>query len=127
LTGRSSKDTELRYLATGKAVANGTIAVQRKYKNAQGEYEADFHDFVAWGKTGELMAQYIRKGDSFGLSGELVTRIWEKNDGTKQKITEINVASFDFPNKPKQQQTPQSDDPFADGTPVDYNDSNLPF
>lgn len=78
LTGRAVRDIDLRYTSNGKGVANGTIAVQRRFKNAQGEYDSDFPDFVAWGKTGELMAEYIKKGDHFGLSGEIQTRTWEK-------------------------------------------------
>jgi single-strand DNA-binding protein len=135
LTGRAARDIDLRYTQNGKPVANGAIAVQRKFKNAQGEYEADFIDFVAWSKTGELMAEYVKKGEQFGISGELQTRNWEKNDGTKMKSVEVNVNQFDFPPKPKGGQSNDSSkplneqkDPFAkDGKPIDINDSDLPF
>lgn len=136
LSGRAAKEIELRYTQSGKAISNGNIAVQRKFKNAQGEYDADFIDFCAWGKTGELMAEHIKKGEHFGLTGELQTRTWEKNDGTKVKVTEVNVTSFDFPIRPKatQQtqntntgQTKASDDPFEDGKPIDISDEDLPF
>lgn len=138
LTGRATREIELRYTPSGKAISNGNIAVQRKFKNAEGEYDADFIDFIAWGKTGELMAEHIKKGEHFGLTGELQTRIWEKNDGTKVKVTEVNVTSFDFPVRPKVSQASQntstgqyekpSDDPFAnDGKPIDISDDDLPF
>lgn len=136
LTGRATKEIELRYTQSGKAISNGNIAVQRKFKNAQGEYDADFIDFIAWGKTGELMAEHIKKGEHFGITGELQTRIWEKNDGTKIKVTEVNVTSFDFPVRPKTtnpntntgQTEKPSDDPFAnDGKPIDISDDDLPF
>lgn len=138
LSGRATKEIELRYTQSGKAISNGNIAVQRKFKNAEGEYDADFIDFCAWGKTGELMAEHIKKGEHFGITGELQTRIWEKNDGTKIKVTEVNVTSFDFPVRPKTTQTNQntntgqaekpSDDPFAnDGKPIDISDDDLPF
>lgn len=135
LSGRATKEIELRYTQSGKAISNGNIAVQRKFKNAEGEYDADFIDFIAWGKTGELMAEHIKKGEYFGLTGELQTRIWEKNDGTKVKVTEVNVTSFDFPVRPKTTQTSStgqyekpSDDPFAnDGKPIDISDDDLPF
>lgn len=133
LTGRAAKDFELRYTQSGKAVANGTIAVQRNFKNGQGEYEADFVDLVAWGKTGELMSEYIKKGDPFGIVGRLQNRIWEKDDGSKQKVTEVNVSEFDFPVKPKgNQQVAKADaepkNPFSDdGQPIDISDLDLPF
>lgn len=133
LSGRAVREIDLRYTSNGKGVANGTLAVQRKFKNAQGEYQSDFIDFIAWGKTGELMAEYIKKGDFFGLTGEIQTRIWEKDDGTKVKITEINVNTFDFPvgsksDKPTKKEAAQSlyKDPFeSDGQTID--DSDLPF
>ena len=135
LTGRASKDIELRYTPNGKGIASGTIAVQRKFKNAQGAYETDFINFQAWGKTGELMADHIKKGDQFGISGSIQTRNYENSEGKKVYITEINVNEFDFPNKPKEsKEKPASDpsmsanDPFArDGKPIDILDSNLPF
>lgn len=130
LTGRNVKEIELRALTTGKMVASGTIAVQRSFKNQAGEYEADFVDFQAWGKTGELIAQYVKKGDFFGISGELRTRTYEK-DGQKRKITEVNVSSFDFPqkkeSKPQQQNNQSNNDPFNNSTPADIDDSSLPF
>ena len=141
LTGRAVKEIELRYTPSGKAVASGTIAVQRKFKNAQGEYESDFIDFVSWGKGGELMANHIKKGEHFGITGTLQTRTYENNEGRKIKVTEVNVSDFDFPVRPKSsnqgnnQNTNQSEppkrvdtDPFAnDGKPIDISDNDLPF
>jgi single-strand DNA-binding protein len=137
IAGRAAREIELRHTQSGKSVANGTMAVQRKFKNAQGEYEADFIRFVAWGKTGELMNQYIGKGEHFGITGELQQRNWEKDDGTKVEVIEVNVNSFDFPQKPKgnnqsnnqpQNNNKYSDDPFAkDGKPIDISDDDLPF
>jgi single-strand DNA-binding protein len=138
LTGRATDDCRLRYTQSGKGVANGTIAVQRKFKNAQGDYEADFINFTAWGKAGELIAEYVKKGQQFGISGELQSRVWEKDDGTKVKMVEVNVNQFDFPPKPKgNQQQKDKDlplneqkDPFkkpGNWTPDDVPDSELPF
>lgn len=137
LSGRTTRDIELRFTPAGKAVANGTIAVQRKFKNQNGDYEADFIDFVAWGKTGELLAQYVKKGDHFSISGNLQTRVWVRTDGSRQKTTEVNVQDFDFPVKPKREQSsprqtepqqPTINDPFAnDGQPINISDDDLPF
>ena len=98
-TGKAVKDVSLTTTSNGKFVANGTIAVRRDFKNQNGEYETDFINFVSLGKQGELMANYIKKGDSFGISGRLQIRKWDNNDGKTQYFTEIVVNSFDFPFK----------------------------
>lgn len=136
VSGRAVRDLELRFTPDGKAVANGAIAVQRNFKNREGNYEADFIDFVSWGKQGEIMAEYIRKGDQFGISGRLQTRTYQNNEGKNVKVSEIVVSEFDFPNKPKTSnqsesrnisQNTRSDDPFAKGQPIDISDQDLPF
>ena len=139
LTGRAVKDWELKFTSNGIAVANCTMAVQRKFKNAQGSYDADFISLVAWKKTAELLVEYVKKGDQFGISGSIQTRNYENNEGKKVYITEINVNEFDFPNKhkgdsgftpnketqPTKEQMAQ-DDPFA-GSSVVISDDDLPF
>lgn len=138
LTGNATKDVELKYSQTGTGIANGSIAVRRSFKNKQGEYETDFFNFVAIGKISEVMANFIKKGDKFGITGTLQNRVWEKEDGEKKYFTEVIVNGFDFPDKPKQnnqssnqsnqQQKPPADDPFANnGKPIDISDSDLPF
>lgn len=130
LTGRAARDVDLRVTPNGNSVANGTIAVQRRFKNAQGDYDADFIRFVAWKKTGELMAEYIHQGDQFGISGELQQRKWEDQNGNKRETVEVNVNQFDFPPRPKGQQNSnqQDDDPFAkNGKPIEISDDDLPF
>src|SRR5699024_452188 len=103
LTGNATKDIELRYSASGTGVGNGSIAVRRSFKNQQGEYETDFFNFTTFGKQAEVMAQCIKKGDKFGITGTLQNRVWEKDDGEKRYFTEVIVNGFDFPDKPKQQ------------------------
>ncbi|MGM9923463.1 MAG: single-stranded DNA-binding protein, partial [Bacillus sp. (in: firmicutes)] len=98
LTGNAVKDIEIKITPNGKTVASGTIAVKRDFKNQQGEYETDFINYTALGKTGEIMANYVKKGDKFGISGRLQIRKWEK-DGKTQYYTEVIVNNFDFPHK----------------------------
>ena len=95
LTGRLTKDIELRYTPNGKAVANGTIAVARSFSNANGEKEADFLLIQAWGKTAETMANYLKKGNLIGVEGRLASRDYEQ-DGVKKYITEIIIEKFTF-------------------------------
>lgn len=103
LAGRLVKEIELKYTPEGKAVTNNTIAVQKSYKNAEGKYDAEFIDFVCWGKGAEVMADYIKKGDKFTLTGEWQTEFWEKDDGTKMKNAKVYVQRFDLPDQNRQQ------------------------
>ncbi|MGG4267413.1 single-stranded DNA-binding protein [Peribacillus simplex] len=145
LTGNSTRDVELKYTPNGKAVGNGTIAVRRDFKNQKDEYETDFVNFVALGGLSEVMANHIKKGDKFGITGRLQIRIWENDEGKKIYFTEVVVNSFDFPNKSQNNQgntntsgnkqngsqgnyTRVDDDPFAnDGKTIDISDDDLPF
>lgn len=99
--GRWTKDPELKYTPNGKPVVSGTIAVQRKFKNAQGEYEADFFQVVIWGKIGEVVADKQRKGSRIGIDGRLQSRSYDGQDGKRVYITEIvadQVDLIDFAN-----------------------------
>jgi single-strand DNA-binding protein len=127
VTGRSVKDIELRATPSGSFVGNGTIAVRRDFKNKQsGEYETDFINFVALGKTAEIMADYVKKGDQFGVTGRLQIRVWNKDDGTKQYFTEVIVSSFDFPNKKSEANNAQQSNQNNSG-PIEVSDDDLPF
>ncbi|MEH7355091.1 single-stranded DNA-binding protein [Neobacillus drentensis] len=135
LTGNATKDFELKYTPNGKPVGSGTIAVRRDFKNQQGEYETDFINLVVLGKLSEVMANHIRKGDKFGVTGRLQIRIWNKDNGEKAYFTEVVVNGFDFPDKKKQDNPPQqnrgnqrvNDDPFAGSGQIDINSDDLPF
>lgn len=98
LVGRTTAEPALKYSQTGKAVCSFTLAVKRSYKNAQGEYETDFINCVAFGKTGELITNYVGKGQIFPVSGKLQVRTYEK-DGQKHWVSEVIVEEFDFPEK----------------------------
>lgn len=131
LTGNATKDIEIRYNPSGTPIGTGTIAVKRDYKNQNGEYETDFHNFVAIGKISEVMANHVSKGDKFGIKGKLQNRVWEKDNGEKRYFTEVLVDGFDFPTKPKNNQSSNQqrndDNPFSNGQPIDISDGDLPF
>lgn len=124
LTGNAVKDTELKFTPGGTGVASGTIAVRRDFKNKQtGEYESDFINYTAFGKTGELMAEYIRKGAKFGINGRLQIRTYDQ-DGQRKYFTEVVVNGFDFPDKKKEDSQPNNNHkPMTD----DEIESGLPF
>jgi single-strand DNA-binding protein len=87
---------------------------------------------VAIGGLSEVMANHIKKGDEFGITGRLQIRKWEKDNGEKQYFTEVIVNSFDFPDKKKEQKQEQRythdpADPFKSNGQIDIQDDDLPF
>ena len=89
LIGRLTKDPELKFTpGTGTAVARFTLAVDRKFSK-DGKKEADFISVVAWGKTGELVANYMSKGRLLGVYGRIQTSTYDAKDGTKRYVTEV--------------------------------------
>src|SRR5699024_9998343 len=105
LVGRLTKDPELRYTANGVAVANFTLAVNRNFKNKQGEQEADFINCIVWQKPAENAANYLKKGSLAGVDGRIQTRNHENNEGRRVYVTEVVAESVQFlePKRQKQQ------------------------
>lgn len=96
LIGRLTKDPELKYTpGTGTAVATFTLAVDRR-TSKNGQKEADFINIVAWNKTAELVANYMKKGRQMGVSGRIQTRSYDAKDGTKRYITEVVADEIQF-------------------------------
>lgn len=97
LGGNLTRDPELRYVPSGKAVVNITLAVNRKYKS-QGELkeEVSFVRVLIWGKTAELTAEYVKKGDPLFVEGRLKTRSWETDEGRKRTILEVIAERVHF-------------------------------
>jgi single-strand DNA-binding protein len=96
LVGRLTRDPELRYTPEGKAVSNVTLAVNRNYRNNEGEYDADFVHCTIWQKTAENTAQYCRKGSIIGITGRLQTRSYENQEGRKVYVTDVVAESVRF-------------------------------
>jgi single-strand DNA-binding protein len=140
IVGRLTADPQLKYLPNGTPVANFTLAVNRPFKNQQGEQEADFPQVVVFRKPAENVANYLKKGSLAGVDGRLQTRKYENSEGKTVYVTEVVAESVQFlePKGGGQQQqqrqesthTPNrniSDDPFSNGTPIDISDDDLPF
>ncbi|HFC9206815.1 TPA: single-stranded DNA-binding protein [Clostridium perfringens] len=136
LIGRLTKDPELRFAAgSGTAVVRFTLAVNRQFKKD----EADFISCIAFGKTGETIAQYITKGRQLAISGNIRTGSYEAQDGTRRYTTDVVVESFDFiDSSNRENKGPNSNFDIAnsnfensmnngndDMTPID--DSDIPF
>ena len=103
LIGRLTRDVELRYTQEGKAVANFTLAVDRPFKNQQGEKEADFIRTVVWGKLAEICANNLTKGRLVGVDGRLQIRSYEGQDGQRKYITEVVAETVKFLDRPKEE------------------------
>ena len=99
--GRLTKDVELRRTADGKAVAVFSMAVNKDYKNAQGGYDADFFDYVAFEQKAEAISKYVHKGDKFFVLGRLEKRSYEKEGRTIWSY-QIRVLEFEFLESKKQ-------------------------
>ena len=143
LVGRLTKDVELKYTQNGKAVANFTLAVNRSFKNAQGETEADFIMCQSWGKQAENLANYMGKGSQIGVDGRIQTRNYEGQDGKRVYVTEVVADNVQFlePKKQGNQQQPQQQAQHKPSytqqappqqenrqlEPLDIDDSDLPF
>lgn len=89
LIGRLTKDPELRYTPNGVAVTSFTLAVDRNYKNAQGEKETDFIPCVVFRQLAELCANYLAKGKLAAIEGRLQIRSFEGQDGQRRWVTEV--------------------------------------
>jgi single-strand DNA-binding protein len=94
LVGNLGKDPELSYLPSGQSVAKFSLATSRSYKDKSGELkeETEWHNIVAWGKLGEICAQYLTKGRQAYIEGRIQSRTWEGRDGNKRTSVDI-VAS----------------------------------
>lgn len=97
LYGNLTRDPELKALPSGQQVATIGLATNRSFKNREGQQQdqTEFHNLVAFGRTAEVMGQYLRKGRPIYVEGRLQTRSWDK-DGVKQYRTEIIIDSFQF-------------------------------
>ena len=93
MIGRLTSTPELHETNNDKSVARATIAINRRFKDQNGERETDFVNVVVWGKLAETMASYASKGSLISLDGEIRTRRYEKN-GVMQYVTEVLCQSF---------------------------------
>lgn len=97
LYGNLTRDPELKALPSGQQVASFGLATNRTFKNKEGaqQEQTEFHNIVAFGRTAEVMGQYLKKGRPIYVEGRIQTRSWDK-DGVKQYRTEIVVDTFQF-------------------------------
>ena len=126
--GRLTKDPN--FIENQVAVANFTVAVNRTFKNKNGEQEADFINVVTFRKQAENVNNYLSKGSLVGIDGRIQTRNYENKEGQRIFVTEVVADSVQFLEPKSQQSKPQQtqakDNPFANGG-ADISESELPF
>ncbi|EGQ2674470.1 single-stranded DNA-binding protein [Staphylococcus pseudintermedius] len=139
LVGRLTKDPEFRTTPSGVSVATFTLAVNRNYKNKNGEQQADFINCIVFRKQAENVNNYLSKGYLAGVDGRLQSRSYENQEGRRIFVTEVICDSVQFlesknnnqsNNQSQQQrgQAPAQDNPFTNANnPIDIDDEDLPF
>lgn len=122
--GRLTRDPEVRYSQSGSAVANFSVAIDRRYKR-DGETTADFFNCTAFGKTGEFVEKYLRKGVKVVIEGELQNNNYEDKNGTKHYSVQIIVNQIEFAESKSSQTNNDTAEPEANA-PADDGFMNIP-
>jgi single-strand DNA-binding protein len=130
LIGRLTRDPEIKYTPSGAAVASFTIAVDRKFKNAKGEKEADFIRIVVWRKLAEICSEQLSKGRLIAVDGRLQVRSYDGQDGQRKSISEVVAEDIRFLDWPKDGQQERASGQRSDtgpGEDIDdlYSDCTL--
>lgn len=145
LIGRLTRDPEVRYTQSNRAVAQFTLAIDRPFTNQEtGQREADFLNIVIWDKPAENVGKYTHKGSQVAVEGRIQSRSYENDKGEKKYVTEIIASRVQFldskkddskfesmPEPPISQETTnqqEENDPFASfGEGIEINDNDLPI
>lgn len=98
LMGNLTRDVEMRTTSGGQSVANFSLAVSRSWRGQDGQQQeqTSFINCVAWGKVGEIIQQYVKKGNPLLVSGRLDQRSYDDKDGKKRQAVEVVVEDFNF-------------------------------
>lgn len=133
LKGRLGRDPEMRTTNSGKVVVNFTLATDIKIN---GEKQTTWHNITVWGKMGEIMYKYLKKGREILLDGRIQNRSYEDAEGNKKYISEVIVNNFEFCSDGSNKSTgeaagpsaPEDEPPYAPETPEsNITDDDLPF
>lgn len=156
LVGRLTRDPELKYTTSNVAVATFTLAVNRNFKDANGERETDFINCVIWRQQAENLANWAKKGALIGITGRIQTRNYENQQGQRVYVTEVVAENFQmlesraareggsasgtfgndngyagpYGQRVPQQQGPnfaRESGPYGNANPLDISSDDLPF
>ncbi len=124
LIGRLVRDPETRSTSNSN-VCNFTLAVDRRFKNANGERQADFINCVAWKQTADFISRYFGKGSKIAVVGSIQTSSWDDNEGKKQYKTEVVVEEAYFTESKGDQKSKHT--PSYEQEMINADDTVLPF
>ncbi|ATI19750.1 ssDNA-binding protein [Streptococcus phage STP1] len=142
LVGRMTKDAELKYTGNNIAVASFSLAVNRNFKDANGERETDFINCVIWRQQAENLANWAKKGALIGITGRIQTRSYENQQGQRVYVTEVVAENFQMlesraareggnaNNSYSQQKVPnfaRENTQYHNSNPIDISSDDLPF
>ncbi|HEX9948825.1 MAG TPA: single-stranded DNA-binding protein [Thermodesulfobacteriota bacterium] len=129
LVGNLGADPEVRYSSTGTAVANFRIATSENWTNKEGgkETRTDWHRVVAFGKLGEICAEYLSKGKQVYVEGKLRTRSWEDKEGKKRWITEVVASNMVMLGQASEQAKAMGGEPVETPPEPTHQDEDIPF
>ena len=129
--GRLTKEPDVKNTSNQVTVCTFTVAVDRKFKDSNGQRQADFINCVAWRQTATFISQYFHKGSRIGLTGSIQTRTYEDKNGDKKFITEVVVDEAEFveslntsaQTKPENTNTDLNEDDYEFVSEDDVNDT----
>jgi len=124
LSGRLTRDPELRYTPSGVAVMTFSLALNRRYKDQSGEWkeEVSFVSVVVWQRQAELASEYLKKGSAVFVEGRLQSRSWETSEGQKRSVLEVRAERLQFLDRLKREE----EEP-AEGKVEDTSSEEVPF
>lgn len=128
LVGRLTRDPEVRYTQgeDASAIARFSVAINRRFKNNEGNYEADFINCVAFGKSGEFIEKYFKKGMAIGISGRIQTGSYTNKDGVKVYTTDVVVEEAEFVESKNSGGASTPSNALANNTPSADGFMNIP-
>ena len=130
ITGNLTRDPEAFTTQSGISRSTFTVAVQRKVKNKDGKYDADFLTVVAWRQTADFCNKYLSKGRKVAVEGQIQTRSYDAQDGSKRYVTEIIADSVEALGSPNSDPGPTPPPSRNDNAPEEFtevDDDELPF
>ena len=130
LIGNLTRDPELSTTNSGISVCRISIAVSRRFANADGSRETDFFNVVAWRAIAENCAKYLKKGSKIAVMGSIQNRSYEGTDGTKRYTTDITAEEIEFLSTKGDETASDGAMPTVPDTglqPIDDDDNTVPF